>query len=71
MLTNYQPELELYFENKKDLVFFTSPEDMEAKGKYYLNHDEERAVITRHGYETVKKMHTYKNRLDQIFEKLK
>ncbi len=68
LLTNYQPELELYFENKKDLVFFTSPEDMMAKVKYYLSHDDERESIARHGYETVKKFHTYDNRLDELFQ---
>lgn len=68
LLTNYQPELELYFENKKDLVFFTSPEDMMVKVKYYLSHDEERMAIAGHGYETVKKMHNYDNRLNEIFQ---
>lgn len=71
LLTNYQPELELYFENKKDLVFFTSPEDMVAKAKYYLSHDDERETIARHGYETVKKMHTYESRLDELFQVVK
>lgn len=70
LLTNYQPELELYFENKKDLVFFTSPEDMLAKAEYYLAHEEERMAIAKHGYETVKKLHTYEVRLNEMFSHL-
>lgn len=71
LLTNYQPELDYFFENKKDLVYYTSENDLYEKADYYLKHEDERQAIARHGYETVKKFHTYDIRLDQMFQYLK
>lgn len=71
LLTNYQPELDYFFQNKKDLVYYTSEEDLYEKVDYYLSHEEERLAIARHGHETVKKYHTYDIRLDQMFQYLR
>lgn len=65
-LTNYQPELLLYFENGKDLVIFEDVDDMIKKIEYYLNHEDERAQIAKNGYEKVKKLHQYQNRFDEM-----
>lgn len=68
LLTNYQAEIPLYFEEGKDLVCFDGIEDMRDKIKYYLAHEEERAAIARNGYEKVKVHHTYTDRLTKILE---
>lgn len=70
LLTNYQPELEEFFEIGKDLECFFNKEDMLAKIEYYLAHEEERAEIARRGYEKVRSMHGYKQRLMEIQEKI-
>ena len=53
LLTNFQPELLMYFENEKDLVYYDSLDDMQ-KAKYYLTHEDERIEIAKNGHEKVK-----------------
>lgn len=70
LLTNYQPELEEFFEIGKDLECYMSKEDLVSKIRYYLEHDEERARIAQNGYEKVKEHHTYEKRVQEIMEKI-
>jgi spore maturation protein CgeB len=65
-ITNYQPELLMYFENGKDLVIFEDEEDLIEKVKYYLSHEEERKVIAMNGYNKVKNLHKYSDRFDEM-----
>ena len=67
-LTNYQPELPLFFVNGRDLVWFNSTEEMLKKIDYYLAHEDERLKIAENGYRLVREYHDYKNRLDTIAE---
>lgn len=66
LITDFQAELPLYFENGKDLVWFEDPEELPALIGYYLEHEEERAAIARHGRETVRNSHCYERRLEKI-----
>lgn len=68
LITNYQAELPEFFEIGKDLVAYESMEDLKAKCDYYLKHEDERMEIANHGYETVKKLHTYDTRLIQMID---
>lgn len=70
MLTNYQPELEEYFEIGKDLEVFHDLDELMEKIDYYLNHEEERIRIAMNGYKKVKAHHKYSDRLAQIFEEV-
>ena len=65
-MTNYQPELMMYFENGKDIVIYEDKADLINKVKYYLEHDDERMEIARNGYNKVKTLHQYANRLDDM-----
>ena len=65
-MTNNQPELGLYFKDGIDLVTFDSYEDLQKKTEYYLSHEDERKNIALNGYEKVKKLHQYSNRLDEM-----
>ena len=65
-MTNKQPELGLYFKDGIDLVTFDSYEDLQKKTEYYLSHEDERRNIALNGYEKVKKLHQYSNRLDEM-----
>ena len=68
LITNYQAELPEFFEIGKDLVAYESMEDLKAKCDYYLKNEDERMEIANHGYETVKKLHTYDTRLIQMID---
>lgn len=66
LITNFQPELPLYFKNEQDLVWFTSPEELEEKVVFYLKHDTLRQKIATHGFEKIKEQHTYQHRFDEM-----
>ena len=66
LITNYQPELEMYFKNGEDLVFFTDKDDLKEKVRYYLSHEEERKQIALNGQRKVKELHGYQQRFDEM-----
>ncbi len=66
LMTNYQAELPLYFEEGKDFVCFDGVEDLREKTRYYLEHEEERSAIARSGYEKVKAHHSYVERIQKM-----
>lgn len=70
MLTNYQPEIEEYFEIGKDIEVYHNLDELMEKAEYYLNHEEERIRIAMNGYKKVREKHTYKARLKQILEEV-
>lgn len=63
LLSNYQTEIPEYFEIGKDLDCYESLSDLKEKAAYYLTHDDIRAEIAYNGYQKVKQMHTYRQRL--------
>lgn len=67
-MTNYQPEISEYFVDGKELVMYTSMEDLVEKVVYYLEHDEERKQIARNGYEKLKRNHNLGNKIEEILE---
>ncbi len=58
VLTNYQPELEEYFEIGTHLETFSSIEELNDKIDYYLKNDSKRETIARAGYEEVCDKHS-------------
>lgn len=70
LLTNYQPELELYFDIGKDLIIFEDAQELEQKASYYLEHSEKRREIAENGYCKVKKYHSYQQRIQEILSYL-
>lgn len=68
LLTNYQSELEEYFEIGKDLDCYESIEDCRQKIQYYLAHDDVRQEIASNGHQKVKAMHTYTIRIAQMLK---
>ena len=68
LLTNFQPELPQYFENGKDLVWFTNQSELVEKAGYYLDHEEERKQIARNGQEKVRRFHTYLQRIGGMLD---
>ena len=70
LLTDYKPELLFYFENKKELCFYESKEELLSLIEYYLSHDTEREKIRRNGLECVQKYHTYRERLSSMLSEI-
>ena len=58
-MTNYQAELQEYFENGRDIVWFEDPEDLFERIKYYLTHDAERTKIAENGNTIIKNCFSY------------
>ena len=68
LMTNFQAELPEMFEEDHDFVCFDGEKELVEKSLYYLEHEEERKMIAAHGYEKVKKMHSYRIRLQQMLD---
>lgn len=68
LITNYQKDLEKHFENKKDLVWYHSPDELIELIGYYLTHDEEREEIAANGQKKVLSLFSYEQMLTTIFE---
>jgi len=59
LLTDDADNFKDYYQNGKELVIFKNFKDLVKKIKYYLNHEQEREIIARAGYERTMKDHTY------------
>jgi len=70
LLTTPADHLDEYYEPGKEVVIASSPEELIDKCRYYLNHDEEREVIARNGYERTLAEHTWSHRLNDIFRRI-
>lgn len=67
LLSNYQPELDEYFVNESEYVYFESKEDLLTKSEYYLSHPKERAQIATNGLYRVTNNFSYEHQLTQMF----
>lgn len=66
LLTNYQEEIEEYYEIGKDLEVFKNLEELEEKVNYYLSHERERLVIAMNGYRKTRESHNFQTRIRSI-----
>ena len=67
-LTNYQPELEEYFEIGKDIEVYHNLEELVSKIDYYLKHEKERIRIAINGYKKVREHHSYEKRMTDVLK---
>ncbi|MBR0163479.1 MAG: glycosyltransferase [Lachnospiraceae bacterium] len=68
VLTNFQPDLTMFFTQGEDFVYYESREDLIEKTEYYLTHDSERKKIAARAYEKVCAAHTFSHRLREILD---
>ncbi len=68
LLTNSVPSGSDLFKPGVHYATFGSLKEMDEKIDYYLDHPEEREKIAEAGYKEVQAKHTFKHRLDKIFE---
>ena len=67
LITNYQKDMEKHFENRKDLVWYHTPEEMLELIDYYLKNDKERETIALNGQKKVLSLFSYEKQLTTIF----
>jgi len=59
---------ELGFQNDMHLVMYKNRRQLFKLIDYYLAHEEKREVIAKNGYEQAIKSHTYRNRVEEMFQ---
>ncbi len=67
LITNYQPEIDLFFKDGVHLVTYHSYDELIEKINYYLEHEQERNEIAQQGYEEVCANAQVVNRVLEIF----
>lgn len=70
VISNYQLELAEYFVPGEDIVLYDSIPDLLVKVKYYLEHEDERVMIAKNGYNKVKQFFNYELRLKQMLNNI-
>lgn len=70
IITNFQPEMELYFENGKNIVWFSEKEELFELIAYYLKNDEERERIRVEGRKTAEEVFSYERLMGIILENI-
>lgn len=68
VLSNYQTELEEFFEPGIEFDYYTSFDEMIDKTNYYLYHEKKRKEIAHNGFDKVKKQFNYPQRLQMLFK---
>lgn len=68
LMTNHQRELDSFFEDGEDLVWFGSEDELLDKADFYLDEKNAslREKISQRGYEKVSSMHTFDQRISQL-----
>lgn len=67
LLSNYQGELPMLFEEGKELALYYDEADLVDKCSYYLSHDLERRNIAENGKKRVQADYSYEKQLNFIF----
>ena len=68
LLSNAQPEILEWFEDRKEVVLFHSIEEAVELTGYYLDHENERSQIAAAGLERVKRDFKYSDRIKKMME---
>lgn len=66
VFSNYQEEIEEIFMPGKEIVVFSSLDELEDKVRYYLSHNEERLKIGINGYKKVKNIYNVPNAVKKM-----
>jgi spore maturation protein CgeB len=63
-------DMENYYEDGREIVYYNGIADLISKINYYLQHPDEREIIAEAGYQRTITNHTYAKRFEEIFNKL-
>lgn len=72
LFCQYNPELDSYFNNEKEAVYYHNDEDMIDKAKFYLSssHKALRENIKKNAHKKAVEEHTWTNRFQEIFNRM-
>ncbi len=70
VISGHSEGIENYYEKDKEMAFYSSPEDLAKKIKFYLAHPEERERIAEAAYRRTLAEHTYERRFWQLFREM-
>lgn len=70
LITEYSNGLERYYRIDKEIVCYKTIPELIEKIRYFLDHDGEREIIARAGYERTIRDHTFERRFDNLFQKI-
>jgi spore maturation protein CgeB len=65
-----QEELEQFYELDREIVCYSSREELLEKVRFYLAHPEEADRVRRAGHERARRNHTWQQRFDRLFEEI-
>lgn len=66
----YQEELEDFYELGREIVCYSSREELLEKARFYLAHPDQAERVRRGGHERAHRDHTWRLRFDQIFREI-
>lgn len=69
LLSDPADNIEAYYTPGKEIVLFSSVEELAEKTKYYLQHEDERNKIAEAAYTRTLAEHTWHHRFEEIFRK--
>lgn len=69
MLLNHDNRKDIFnlFENGKEFVAFSGPDDLRTAVCHYLEHEDERSAVARAGFERTRDTHSYVARMAAVF----
>lgn len=70
LLSPRADDMERYYEDGQEIVYYDGIPDLIEKIHYYLAHPEEREIIAEAGYRRTLAEHTYQKRFEEIFKKI-
>jgi spore maturation protein CgeB len=65
-----QDELEDFYELEREIVTYSSREELLEKVRFYLGHPKEAERVRRAGHERARRDHTWRRRFGQLFEEI-
>jgi spore maturation protein CgeB len=68
VISGYADDLDSYYKENEEMVFYRTLPDLIYKIKYYLLQEEGRVKIARAGYERTLREHTYEKRFKEILK---
>lgn len=70
VISGYGDDMENYYQENKEMIFYRSGKDLVEKIKYYLARPEEREQIAAAAYKRTMEEHTYEKRFLELFRKM-
>lgn len=66
------PDMQKYFEEDRDVIFYSSADELVDKARYYLDpsRDKQRAIIRQNARERILSGHTWTHRFNRLFREL-